>query len=163
MTFVGEIYRPAAELTFGRQADLSLDDNNFLHRRAGRFRLRDNTWWLENIGSRLRLTMVSSDGSLLDLQPGSSSPLLGDRGEISVTAGPTRYSMEYDLQHIQMAITDSSSFRISGADTMTYGPILTPQISAISPWEGMGPRRPVNRPCAITTTKSSSRGVRIGP
>lgn len=125
--FVGEKYCPAAELTFGRQADLTLDENNFLHRRAGRFRLREGTWWLENVGGRLRLTMVSSDGSLLDLQPGSSSPLLGLSGEISVTAGPTRYTMEYELQHIQMAITDSASFRVSGADTMTYGPILTPR------------------------------------
>lgn len=125
--FVGEVYKPDAELTFGRHADLTLDENNFLHRRAGRFRLRDGTWWLENVGGRLRLTMVSSDGSLLDLQPGSSSPLLGDSGEVSVTAGPTRYSLEYELQRIQMAITDSASYRISGADTMTYGPILTPR------------------------------------
>ncbi len=127
VSFVGEVYKPASELTFGRHADLTLDENNFLHRRAGRFRLRDGTWWLENVGGRLRLTMVSSDGSLLDLQPGSSSPLLGDSGEVSVTAGPTRYSLEYELQHIQMAITDSASYRISGADTMTYGPILTPR------------------------------------
>lgn len=125
--FVGEIYRPTTELTFGRQADLTLDENNFLHRRAGRFRHREDTWWLENLGGRLRLTMVSSDGSLLDLQPGSSSPLLGDSGEVSVTAGPTRYTMEYELQRIQMAVTDSVSFRVSGADTMTYGPILTPR------------------------------------
>ncbi len=125
--FVGEEYRPVQQLTFGRHADLCLDDNNFLHRRAGRFRLRDGTWWLENVGGRLRLTMVSSDGSLLDLQPGSSSPLLGDRGQISVTAGPTRYALDYELQRIQVAVTDPSGYRISGADTMTYGPILTPR------------------------------------
>ncbi|MEM8924501.1 MAG: hypothetical protein AAGD35_13450 [Actinomycetota bacterium] len=127
ISFVGETYRPERQLTFGRQAELSLDENSYLHRRAGRFRLRDDTWWLENLGGRLRLTMVSSDGSLLDLQPGSSSPLLGDSGEISLTAGPTRYAIEYRLQKVQMAVTDSASFRVAGADTATYGPILTPR------------------------------------
>lgn len=125
--FVGETYRPTAQLTFGRQADLTLDENSYLHRRAGRFRLLTPSWWLDNLGGRLRLTMVSSDGSLLDLQPGASSPLLGDRGEVSVTAGPTRYSIEYHLQHRQTPQEEKSSFRIGGADTMTYGPILTPR------------------------------------
>jgi len=36
--FVGEIYRPTSDLTFGRVAELVLDDNSYLHRRAGRFR-----------------------------------------------------------------------------------------------------------------------------
>ena len=125
--FVGETYRPDAELTFGRQADLSLDENSYLHRRAGRFRLRTSTWWLENLGGRLRLTMVSSDGSLLDLQPGASSPLLGERGEVSVTAGPTRYMIEYELQREQSKWEITAQFGISGADTMTYGSVLTPR------------------------------------
>lgn len=125
--FVGETYRPHTELTFGRQADLSLDENTYLHRRAGRFRLRASSWWLENLGGRLRMTMVSADGSLLDLQPGASSLLLGERGEVSITAGPTRYSIEYELHRYQVALDETNSFRISGADTMTYGPILTPR------------------------------------
>lgn len=125
--FVGEVYTPEVELTFGRQADLSLDDNSYLHRRAGRFRLRQSTWWLENLGARLRLTMASSDGSLLDLQPGASSLLLGERGEISITAGPTRYMIEYELQQRQADWDDTSQFRIGGADTVTFGPILTPR------------------------------------
>lgn len=125
--FVSETYRPVTELTFGRQADLSLDDNTYLHRTAGRFHLRASSWWLENLGGRLRLTMVASDGSLLDLQPGATSPLLGDRGEVSITAGPTRYCIEYELHDHRRAVTDGDTFRIGGADTMTYGPILTPR------------------------------------
>ncbi|MCP3992166.1 MAG: hypothetical protein GY724_24050 [Actinomycetia bacterium] len=125
--FVGEIYTPDIELAFGRQAELTLDENSYLHRRAGRFRMRQSTWWLENLGSRLRLTMASSDGSLLDLQPGDSSLLLGERGEVSITAGPTRYMIEYELQQRQADWDDTSQFRIGGADTMTFGPILTPR------------------------------------
>jgi hypothetical protein len=125
--FVGEIYRPMRDLVFGRHAELSLDDNSYLHRRAGRFRLRSDTWWLENLGRRLRLTMVSSDGSVIDLQPGASSPLLGHAGEVALTAGPTRYEIEYRLERNQVDWDDTVQTGDSGADTMTYGTILTPR------------------------------------
>lgn len=127
VSFISEVYQPVRELTFGRQADLTLDDNSYLHRRAGRFRRRESTWWLENVGSRLRLTMVSADGSLLDLQPGSSSPLLGERGEVSVTAGPTRYSLGYQLHQPQVIADPTGPYRIEGVDTQTFGPVLTPR------------------------------------
>ncbi len=125
--FVGETYNPLSELVFGREAELSLDENTYLHRQAGRFRTRDDVWWLENIGSRLRLTMVSSDGSVLDLQPGGSSPLLGTVGEVSLTAGPTRYEIGYALQYRQAEEHDVGPAPRQGVDTITYGVILTPR------------------------------------
>ncbi len=125
--FLGETYRPTEDLTFGREAELVIDENSYLHRRAGRFRLRSGAWWLENIGSRLRLTMVSSDGSLIDLQPGASSPLLGMGGEVSLTAGPTRYEIEYELAGNQVTWRDTHPILDKGVDTMTYGVILTPR------------------------------------
>jgi hypothetical protein len=125
--FLGETYRPTDDLTFGRDAELAIDENSYLHRRAGRFRLRSGAWWLENLGSRLRLTMVSSDGSLIDLQPGASSPLLGMGGEVSLTAGPTRYEIEYELETDQVAWMDTHPIKDKGIDTMTYGTILTPR------------------------------------
>jgi len=125
--FVGEEYRPLRELIFGRDAELALDDNSYLHRQAGRFRRRDGTWWLENLGKRLRLTMVSADGSVIDLNPGSSSPLLGASGEVSLTAGPTRYEIEYHLEWAQLAWEVTSPISPKGSDTITFGPILTPR------------------------------------
>lgn len=125
--FCGETYQPSTELVFGRDADLVLDENSFLHRRAGRFHLRDATWWLENLGSRLRLTMVSSDGSVIDLQPGSANPLLGHGGAVSLHAGPVRYQVDYQLQHPQIAPAPAPPGRATGADTMTFGPMLTPR------------------------------------
>ena len=125
--FLGETYRPTDDLTFGRDADLVIDENSYLHRRAGRFRFRSEAWWLENLGSRLRLTMASSDGSLIDLQPGASSPLLGMGGEVSLTAGPTRYEIEYELEGDQSAWRDTHPLKEKGVDTMTYGVMLTPR------------------------------------
>lgn len=125
--FCGEIYRPTTELVFGRDADLVLDDNSFLHRRAGRFQLRGETWWLQNLGSRLRLTLVSSDGSVLDLRPGSANPLLGRAGAVSLHAGPVRYQMDYQLHLEPPGVDDGGRLRQQGADTMTFGPMLTPR------------------------------------
>jgi hypothetical protein len=125
--FCGETYRPSTELVFGRDADLVLDDNSFLHRQAGRFQLRGATWWLENLGSRLRLTMVSSDGSVLDLRPGSSNPLLGRQGAVSLHAGPVRYQVDYHLQQEQIHPQPAVPSGQAGADTMTFGPMLTPR------------------------------------
>jgi len=125
--FIGEEFLPTEALVFGREAELMLDENSYLHRKAGRFCVREGTWWLENLGSHLRLTMVSSDGSIIELQPGGASPLLGSRGEVSLRAGPTRYAIEYWLtQPLVQAAVDIDETGL-GADTATFGPMLTPR------------------------------------
>ena len=50
--FIGEVteVEPGEELTFGRQADLHIDDNRHLHRVLGRFWSRGDAWWLTNEG-----------------------------------------------------------------------------------------------------------------
>ena len=126
--FIEQTFRPDSELDFGRNAELSLDpDNGYLHRQAGRFRLIDDIWWLENRGSRLRLKMVSSDGSVIDLHAGASSPVLGQSGTVSLVAGPTRYEVGYWLEDITPALADTLRGVPVGADTVTYGTTLTPR------------------------------------
>jgi DNA-binding CsgD family transcriptional regulator len=127
--FIEQSFRPETILSFGRNAELSLDpDNGYLHRQAGRFRLIGDIWWLENRGSRLRLKMVSSDGSVIDLHAGASSPVLGKSGTVSLVAGPTRYEIGYWLEGDE---PDLSSITLQGAaigtDTVTYGARLTPR------------------------------------
>lgn len=126
--FIEQTFHPLAELSFGRNADLTLDaDNGYLHRQAGRFRLIDEIWWLENRGSRLRLKMVSSDGSVIDLHAGASSPILGRGGIVSLVAGPTRYEMGYWLEEERPSGPKTAQNPQVGDDTVTYGTILTPR------------------------------------
>lgn len=126
--FIEQTYRPEAQLTFGRSAELNLDpDNGYLHRRAGRFRLIDDIWWLENQGSRLRLKMVSSDGSVIDLHAGAASPVLGRAGVVSLIAGPTRYEVAYRLEQEPASEKEPTGPVPVGADTATYGTALTPR------------------------------------
>lgn len=127
--FIEQTFRPESELAFGRNAELVLDpDNGYLHRRAGRFRLIGDIWWLENRGSRLRLKMVSSDGSVIDLHAGASSPVLGQSGVVSLVAGPTRYEVGYWLEE-ELPVLKSETLRGTpvGAETVTYGAKLTPR------------------------------------
>lgn len=121
--------RPDSELTFGRNADLSLDpDNTYLHRRAGRFRLDNGIWWVENTGSRLRIKVVSSDGAVVDLHAGASSPILGKTGIVSISAGPTRYELSYFLEDEPKKVRSPTVEGIDiGIDTVTYGTKLTPR------------------------------------
>lgn len=127
--FIEQSFRPESILAFGRNAELSLDpDNGYLHRQAGRFRLVGDIWWLENKGTRLRLKMVSSDGSVIDLHAGASSPVLGESGVVSLVAGPTRYEIGYWLESQNPNLSSTTMQNtIVGADTVTYGAQLTPR------------------------------------
>lgn len=127
--FIEEKLRPETELTFGRNADVSLDpDNTYLHRRAGRFRLNNGIWWVENTGSRLRIKVVSSDGTVVDLHAGASSPILGNTGIVSISAGPTRYELAYVLEDEPRPLSNTTIDGIDyGVDTVTYGTKLTPR------------------------------------
>ncbi len=126
--FIEQTFRPERELSFGRNAELSLDaDNAYLHRHAGRFRLIGDIWWLENRGSRLRLKMLSSDGSVIDLHAGASSPVLGQSGTVSLVAGPTRYEVGYWLESTTELSSDTGRNIAVGTETVTYGTTLTPR------------------------------------
>jgi DNA-binding CsgD family transcriptional regulator len=127
--FIEQTFRPEQQLAFGRNAELNLDpDNGYLHRQAGRFRLIGDIWWLENRGSRLRLKMMSSDGSVIDLHAGASSPVLGRSGVVSLVAGPTRYEIGYWFEAEQAPVSFDTTGTIPvGADTATYGTALTPR------------------------------------
>ena len=53
--FCGEEYSATADrtLSFGRQADIVIDDNRFLHRTLGEFRCTNGMWWVANVGSSI--------------------------------------------------------------------------------------------------------------
>jgi hypothetical protein len=67
---------PGTEYTFGRDADLCIDDNRFLHRHCGVFRHVNDGWWLENLGSQISLTVVDAQSpSSVIVSAGRRAPL----------------------------------------------------------------------------------------
>ena len=63
--FAGEIYRvePTQSFTVGREGDLALSDNPFLHRKFLVFEFQNGLWWVHNQGSRLGATVADMAGS----------------------------------------------------------------------------------------------------
>lgn len=94
--FCGEVARAESGVPFyiGREADLSLDDNRFLHRRFLMLSDHGGIWMLTNVGSQLAATVSDSTGHMeAFLSPGASLPVVFERTRVSFTAGPTSYDM----------------------------------------------------------------------
>ncbi len=90
-----------ATLTFGRAADLVVDDaNRYLHRILGRFSWHGGWWWVENLGSSVDLELVGDDGTLVRLAPrdpgvgGAAAPLTSSSYFVRFEAGGLRYELE---------------------------------------------------------------------
>jgi hypothetical protein len=98
--FCGEIYPLStdAALTLGREGDIVVDDNPYLHRRFLQVVNDQGLWWLTNIGSTLTATVGLMQAWLA---PGARLPLVFDRTVVWFTAGPTTY--EFDIY-----LTDAS-------------------------------------------------------
>lgn len=76
----------------GRSADLSFDENQYVHRRFLEIAQREGIWRLTNVGSGLTASVASADGMAQSwLAPGASMPLVFESTAVMFTAGPTTY------------------------------------------------------------------------
>lgn len=114
--------RPDSSFSIGRDADLNVDDNPYLHRQFLRLRAEVGLWWLENVGTLLSATLTDGSGQVqATLAPGARLPLVFDRVHVVFGAGSTSYELE---------ITSDAGFfgppvlpeaRAAGSDTETIG------------------------------------------
>jgi hypothetical protein len=85
---------PGREFSIGRDSDLSVDDNPYLHRRFLRIRAESGLWWLENVGSLLTATVTDASGQVqARLAPGARLPLVFEHVHIVFGAGSTSYEL----------------------------------------------------------------------
>lgn len=106
--FCGEWFDVCPDDVFliGREGDLEIDDNPYLHRRFLTISRHDDLWWLENVGSRLSATVADADGNMQAwLAPGARLPLVFAYTSVLFTAGPTTYEIGIlgDSPHFQAA------------------------------------------------------------
>ncbi len=98
VTFLDEerILEPGTDLTFGRDADLSIDeDNNYLHRQLGMFSFQDGAWHLHNVGSALSIELLDhASTNQLTVTPGTAVRLPFENGLVRIQAGRARYELE---------------------------------------------------------------------
>ncbi len=98
--FLGEEYPvdQQATFSFGRSADLDVDDNRHLHRRLGLFDYADGMWWLHNVGSAVTIEVVDRNSpSRLTLAPGATMALVFEEAALRFQAGATSYELNVDV------------------------------------------------------------------
>ena len=94
--FAGEAFTvgPDAVFTVGREGDLAIDDNLFLHRHFLTIENVQGLWLLSNVGSRLAATVTDSGGRVQAwLAPGARLPLVFAATAVIFSAGPTTYEL----------------------------------------------------------------------
>lgn len=94
--FAGERHDvpPHREFTIGRDGDLVIDDNRYLHRRFLTLTAENGMWWLANVGSRIAATVTDGTGRVhARLAPGARLPVVFDRLHVLFSAGSTSYDL----------------------------------------------------------------------
>lgn len=94
--FAGEYFPVSADgrFTVGREGDLAIDENLFLHRHFLEISHTAGLWWLANIGSRITATVTDSAGGVQAwLSPGARLPLVFETTTVVFSAGPTTYEL----------------------------------------------------------------------
>lgn len=85
-------------LTLGREGDVLIDDNPYLHRRFLQVGQADGLWWLVNVGDQLAATVADAEGRVQAwLAPGARLPVVFEHTVVRFTAGPTGYEVELHL------------------------------------------------------------------
>ena len=126
--FCGERHTVLPDVPFvlGREGDIVIDDNPYLHRRFLVISDVDGMWWLSNIGGQLSATVADRDGRLQAwLAPGARLPLVFECTAVWFTAGPTTYELEILLDDPQFQQVSAEDQGDVGATTIGRPP-LTP-------------------------------------
>lgn len=124
MHFCGEQYdvQPDASLVIGRDADISVDDNRFLHRRFLQVSCVEGIWLLRNIGSQLTATVSDPHGLIQAwLAPGAQVPLVGMQTIVYFTAGSTTYELEIVLREPPFTLTQVVTEEGAASGSTTVG------------------------------------------
>ncbi len=106
--FCGEFYQPIEGEVFviGREGDLVVDENAYLHRRFLEISNQEGFWWIANVGSQLPATVSDASGSAISwLTPGGRLPVVFAETVIRFTAGSTSYEINVEIDGPVFAAT----------------------------------------------------------
>ena len=121
--YAGETYRiePDRSLEFGRNAELDIDSNQYLHRHLGRFEHRNDIWFLSNIGRSLHITVLDPQTqSQAIVAPGREYALTYTPAHIRFRAGRVTYQLIVTCTAPTPLLTTTSETTF---DTITHSSI----------------------------------------
>lgn len=118
--YCGELYEVSdgAPFTIGREGDLSIDDNPYLHRVFLVIQQEFGLWWLVNTGSLLSATVSDATGQVQAwLAPGAKLPIVFETMHVMFSAGSTTYdfTVSTEQDYYSTSINASAS---SGSTTV---------------------------------------------
>jgi len=121
--FCGEWYEVAEPNDFhiGRESDLVIDENPYLHRRFLRIYEEFGLWWLGNVGNLLTATVTDASGQVQAwLAPGARLPIVFPQLHVLFSAGSTTY--EFTIHATDDYFTTSAPNAGEGGET-TMAPV----------------------------------------
>ncbi len=125
--FCGEIYPLDHErpLVVGREGDVIVDDNPYLHRRFLEIREHDGLWWLRNVGGQIAATVTDPTwGVQAYLAPGGHIPIVFATTLVLFSAGSTTYELSI---HLEAPVFDPPPAELVVSGETTQGGVsLTP-------------------------------------
>lgn len=121
--FCGEWYDIAHPDDFhiGRESDLVIDDNPYLHRRFLRVYEEFGLWWLGNVGTLLSATVTDATGQVQAwLAPGARLPIVFPQLQVLFSAGSTTYELTI---HAEDDFYNTSATSAGSGGSTTIEPI----------------------------------------
>lgn len=121
--FVGERTEVPEQgwVTIGREGDVVIDDNPYLHRMFLQVGYAEGLPWVVNLGDQLSATVSDTDGRVQAwLAPGARLPIVFEHTTVRFTAGPTSYELE--LHMTEPVFAEPVRLPESSGDT-TVGPM----------------------------------------
>lgn len=127
--FCGESYDVDSQRGFvvGREGDLEIDDNPYLHRRFLLIAEEHGLWWLINVGTLLSATVSDASGGVQAwLPPGGRLPIVFEQLTVLFTAGSTTYDFTvHSSAHVYSVAAVSHGFE--GTTTIGTVPMTSSQ------------------------------------
>lgn len=124
LEFCGEEFTLSSDqqLTFGRSADLVIDENPYMHRIVGRFVCVEGAWRVENNSRRHSLDVRDLSGpSSAVAAPGKAAGLVFGEFTCGFVAGPTRYEISGALEEFEWATDLLGPDGLNGTETIDWG------------------------------------------
>lgn len=120
--FAGELFEVPLDHVFriGRDGDVDLDENPYLHRNFLELAHADGLWWVTNVGGRLAASLTDERGLVRSqLAPGARLPLVFPRTVLTFGAGSTTYEfvLETDIDGYEVQL-----HRVVTSDGTTIAP-----------------------------------------
>ncbi len=162
--FCGERHpvEPSRPFVIGREGDLAIDTNRFLHRRLLELSATDDLWWLANVGSALPVTVADADGAVQAwLAPGGRLPVVFPMVSVWFTAGPTTYELEISVDNAPYdSVTVTEDGTVAGPTTSALVALTPEQTRVVAALCEPLLRRPGSGPSQIPTNAQAA--ARLG-